>query len=219
MPSTLREKASIRGILDYLHWAATRMLALGAQAGPGREGWRERIWRAYSALFIPPVLGHGDPYPPDVPPAQTPGIWPDIPAAGITGMTVRHQLTVVAMLSESLRQARFSNLRTTEFAEWDRRLARAREAMEQGPENALPEEARTRPSKEAMDDMAARERAIVDDARRRKRQIQRLVKEPSAKGAKAKAARAPAKAAAPRAVKPKRPAPKKAAPAKKAKKK
>jgi hypothetical protein len=93
--------------------------------------------------------------------------------------------------------------------------------MEQGAEHALPEEARTHPSKEALEDMAARERAIVDDARRRKRQIQKLVKEPGAKASKAKAAaRAPAKPAASKAGKvAKKPAPKKAAPAKKAKKK
>ena len=175
MPSSLRPGEKVREILDYLHWVSTGMLQLGARAGTEQGPWRERVRQAYVSLFLPPVLGHGDPYPPDVPPAQSPGIWPDVPAAGLTGMTLRHQLTVIAMLADQLRTGRWSALRPQEIAEWDRRIARARGAMDLGPTRPLPPEARTTPSKAVIADAEAREKAVKEHARRRTRRIQRMI--------------------------------------------
>jgi hypothetical protein len=189
--STSRHTETVREILDYIHWVVSALLQLGARSGADQGTWRERTRQAYFALFIPPVIGHGDPYPPDVPPAQSPGIWPDVPAAGVTGMTLRHQLTVTSLLVNQLRTGNWANLRPQEIAEWDRRICRARHALDLGPGKNVPAEARSTPSQVVLADAEARERAIKDDARRRSRQIQRMMSEkPGKKAAPGRAASA-----------------------------
>jgi hypothetical protein len=210
MPSSLRQGETVREILDYVHWVASGLLQVGARSGNEQGPWRQRVRQAYVALFLPPVLGHGDPYPPDVPPALGPGIWPDVPAAMLTGMTLRHQLTVITMLTDQLRTGSWASLRPPEIAEWDRRLSRARDALDLGAEHPLPADARTSPSKEVIADAEAREKAIKAHARRRSRRIEKLMQEtPKPKkpaGPKKTASRSRAKT--PRKAPPPRPAPK-----------
>jgi hypothetical protein len=214
MTSAIRAGETIRRLLDYLVWAANQMLQTGARAGPEQGPWRERVRQAYVSLFLPPVLGRGDPYPPDVPPALTPGIWPDVPAAGLTGMTLRHQLTVIGMLANHLRADRWLNIRPQEVTEWDRRLSRARTALDLGPDRPLPPEAQSAPSPAVIQESEARDRAIREHAKRRSRQIQRMLSESeSAKSKRGKKPPKPAKAAKP--TKPAAAKPKTAKPASK----
>jgi hypothetical protein len=147
------------------------------------------------------IPGYGDPYPPDVPPAKNPGIWTDVPSAHMTGMTLRHQLTVIGRVAEDLRSVPWLHARAQEIAEWDRRLSTARDALDHGSTLPLPDEARTAPSKEVLDAAAARDQAIKAHARRRSRQIDRMLKTPAKKSAgkaKSKADAAPRKKAAPK---------------------
>jgi len=164
---------TIREVLDYLCWISREMRQLGYHSGSDRETWCRRVHQAYAALFVPMVPGHGDPYPPDVPPARNPGIWPDIPSAAIAGMTLRHQLTVMEMLATQLRSRRWIHARAQEVSSWDRRLKRAYDALDHGEALTLPADARTEASEEAMEEAAAAEQALKDRARRRGAQLRK----------------------------------------------
>jgi hypothetical protein len=184
-------------MLDYLCWISGQMLEVGAHSGPDKDVWRERVQRAYSAIFAPPVAGRGDPYPPDVPPAKNPGIWPDVPAGQIPGMTLRHQLVVIRMVCEQMRRDPWLNARPNEIAEWDRRTSLARQMLDHGAAHPVPEDARTKASPAALEDAQARDRAVRDAVRKRIRRA-----EASLGAARKPAKTAPAKAAKPEKEKP-----------------
>ena len=209
---------TIRWLLDYLVWISREMRQLGHHSGSDREEWCRRVHRAYAALFIPMFPGRGDPYPPDVPPARNPGIWPDVPSSSIPGMTVRHQLTVTEMVAHDLRELRWEHARADEVREWDRRLSLAVAALDHGEALPMPEEALTQPCQEAIDQAAASDKALKDKARRRAREIKKQLAEKRASKKAAKKKAAPKKAAAKQAA-PKKAAVKKKAVAKKAAKK
>src|SRR5262245_33709534 len=90
---------TVRRQLDYLAWMAETAEAVGFHTPDETTRWREATQRTYDALVDPMVHEHGDPLPPDVPPAMRPGTWPDVPAARIQGMTVRHQLTLIRTIA------------------------------------------------------------------------------------------------------------------------
>ncbi len=213
MPSKETSGKSIREVLDYLCWIAREMRQLGFHSGSDRDAWCRKVHTAYAALFVPMVPGHGDPYPPDVPPARNPGIWPDIPSAVIPGMTLRHQLSVMEMQAFALRARVWIHARPQEVAEWDRRLRIATKALDHGELLPMPDDARTEPSELVLEQAAAAQKALKDRARRRSLQLRRqFAASRKEKAAKKKAAAAPKKKAAPKkaAVK-KKVAPKKAA--------
>src|SRR5436190_16998925 len=81
----------VRDQLDSIAWIVEAMEPIGFHGGAELEAWRARTHRAYLALVDSMAPGHGDPLPPDVPPSVRPGVWPDVAAGGIPGMTVRHQ--------------------------------------------------------------------------------------------------------------------------------
>jgi hypothetical protein len=212
LPSAQRPDETIREILDYLCWVSDAMAGTGLYAGAEVESWRQRVQLAYRAVFVPPVPGHGDPYPPDVPASRSPGLWPDVPSAGVPGMTVRHQLKVLNIRCFELRATVWAQAKAGIVEEWDRRLSLARSALEQGEAMAMPEEARTGPSEEVLEAARAHEEAVKEHARKRAARLRKL-KARSKRAAQA--SKAPAKKkAAPK--KKKAPAKKKAAPKKKA---
>ena len=137
--SQARPGETVRAVLDYIVWIAKEMRQLGYHGGSRREEWRRRVHQAYVALFVPAVPGYGDPYPPDVPPARSPGLWPDIPCASIPGMTVRHQLSVMEQIATQLRDRDAFHVRRATRAVWDARLGRARAAVDHGDARPLPE--------------------------------------------------------------------------------
>ena len=212
LPSAHRPDESIRDILDYLCWVSEAMRQDTYRAGADLGVWRGRVQQAYQALFLPPVPNHGDPYPPDVPPPRNPGIWPDIPSAGVPGMTLRHQLKVINIRSFELRKLVWVHARETEVAEWDRRLSMAREVLEQGEGHSLPEEARTHPSEDVLAEARAQEEAMKEHARKRALRLQRL----KARTRKQAEARKKAAAEAKKEAASKKAAPKKAPPKKEA---
>lgn len=169
MKSSERSGETIRLVLDYIIWISREMLATGYHSGSDRNYWGRRVQMAYAALFLPMLKGFGDPYPPDVPPARNPGIWPDVPSATIPGMTIRHQLAVIRMQADVFRSKIWTHVRLDEVTLWDKRLAATRDALDHGPELVLPEDDRTTPSaagiaaaKRDRDALkaAARERAL-----------------------------------------------------------
>jgi hypothetical protein len=171
MPSKLQPERTLREILDYLVWIAREMRNLGFHSGSDREEWCRRCQQAYVAFFVPMMRGFGDPYPPDVPPARNPGIWPDIPSAAIPGMTLRHQLTVIEMMARQLRERRWLHARGEEVDEWDRRLCSAQAALDHGGTPAMPDSARSEASPEALAEAKQAAKALQDRARRRSRQL------------------------------------------------
>ena len=168
---------TIRELLDYLCWINREMRQLGHHSGSDREEWCLRVHRAYAALFIPVYPGHGDPYPPDVPPARNPGIWPDVPSSAIPGMTLRHQLTVSEMVLRDLRERSWPHARPEDIAEWDRRLSVAFAALDHGELTPMPDEARTEQSQEAIAQAQAVDDALKRKARRRAQEIKRQLAE------------------------------------------
>jgi hypothetical protein len=176
MESTHTSGRTVRAVLDYIHWICREMRQIGFHAGTDRDEWCRRVQRAYTVLFIPIFPGHGDPYPPDVPPARNPGIWPDIPAASFPGMTLRHQLTVMEMLTRDLRDRPWAHARTSDTAEWDRRLGLAFTALDHGEHTPMPEAARSEPSEQAIEAAKAEHKALKDRARRRSRQLRRQMR-------------------------------------------
>jgi hypothetical protein len=132
---------TLRRELDYLCWIAEQAEALGLHSPPDLEPWRARVQRAYDALVDPMFPGHGDPLPPDVPPSVRPGMWPDVPAAGIQGMTVRHQLTVIRTISDMARRVTAAYQSPADAARWAPRIHAARDAMDHGASLVLPDTA------------------------------------------------------------------------------
>lgn len=214
--SESRPGETVRAVLDYIAWIAKEMRLLGFHGGSRREEWRRRVHQAYAALFVPAVPGYGDPYPPDVPPARSPGLWPDIPSAAIPGMTIRHQLSVLEQIATQLRDRDWFHMRKATTAVWDGRLSRARAALDHGDARPMPEEAHTRPSDAVLAAVEANRKALAEKAKRRKAQVR--AERRASKRAQAKATRK--KAAAPRAAAtaaaPSKPAPAKTAAAQKA---
>ena len=201
LPSRFRPDESIRRCLDYIYWISREMRHLGYHSGPERDHWSRRVQRAYAAMFLPMLKGYGDPYPLDVPPAQNPGIWPDVPAATIPGMTLRHQLTVLAILADQLRSRVWPHARGPETDLWNERISKAREALDHGPEVPLPEEAHSEPSAEALEAARAHDQALKDKARQRAAELRRQLREQSKRKKAAKAAKKKTKAAAKKTVK------------------
>jgi hypothetical protein len=145
-----RQAASSLGIdlreqLDYLAWIGETAEAVGFHSGETLGRWREAAQRAYDALVDPMVSEHGDPLPPDVPPAMQPGTWPDVPAARVQGMTVRHQLTVMRTISVLCRGHVSTHHNPAESDRWAARVQAAVDAMDHGASPPMPDSARTRP--------------------------------------------------------------------------
>ena len=154
------EDESIRGILDYLCWITEVTIESGFHGGAEQAAWRRRVGEAYAALFLPPLPGHGDPYPHDVPPPRNPGVWPDVPASRVPGMTVRHQLKVIGLKAASLRDDIWIHVPQEVQKEWDERLSRARAALDHGEGLLMPEDMRTKASERA----ARRFRSLLSSA-------------------------------------------------------
>jgi hypothetical protein len=132
---------TLRRDLDYLCWVAEQAEALGLHSPPDLEPWRARVQRAYDALVDPMFPGHGDPLPPDVPPSVRPGTWPDVPAAGIQGMTVRHQLTVIRTIADAARRVTAAYQSPAEASRWGARVHAAHDAMDHGASLVMPDSA------------------------------------------------------------------------------
>ena len=135
----------VRDQLDYLVWIAATAEPLGFHGGPDLETWRGRVQRAYAALVDAMAPGHGDPLPPDVPPAVQPGTWPDVAAASIPGMTIRHQLSVIGSIAAHTREDRGFPRTPAETATWTQRIQTAYDALDHGPSMPVPPSARTQP--------------------------------------------------------------------------
>lgn len=175
-PSTSRPGEPVRLSLDYICWAVQELQQLGAISAGEVGAWRRRVGTAFVAMVNPMIAGYGDPYPPDVPPARSPGIWPDVAAADIPGMTVRHQLVVLGMLADQSRSGVGLRVRPELLVDLESRIGRARAALDLGPARPLPAEARTKPSVERIAAAAAEEKAVREHARRRNRQVRDLLK-------------------------------------------
>jgi hypothetical protein len=142
---------TVRDEIDYLSWIAEAAEQVGLHGGETLGRWREAVQAAYDALADPMVHEHGDPLPPDVPPAQRPGTWPDVPAVRIPGMTVRHQLTVLRTMSGLCRGHAGVHHQPADAERWAERVQRAFDALHHGPDLPMPESARTRPPSAAKE--------------------------------------------------------------------
>lgn len=162
-------------MLDYVCWITSEMQALGTHGGSGLSVWRKAVGLAYQALVNPMLPGYGDPYPMDVPPSRSPGLWPDIAAADIPGMTVRHQLVVIGMLAEQARAGVGLRARPEMLTDLEARITRARTVLDHGPARPLPPEAATKASPTLLAAAQAEEKAIRQHARRRTRQVRDLL--------------------------------------------
>jgi hypothetical protein len=138
-------KAKIRDQLDYLVWMAEAMEAAGSHDGLQLESWRGRVQRAYTALVDSMTPGHGDSFPPDVPPTLRPGTWPDIAAAGIPGMTIRHQLAVIRTIAANTRADGHFPRAPADVSTWTARVQTAYDALDHGSSPVMPAEARSTP--------------------------------------------------------------------------
>lgn len=136
--------STVRSLLDYIVWVSEVMEKVGAHGGLDLDPWRQRVHKAYLALVDSMVPGHGDPLPPDVPPSVAPGTWPDIAAATVPGMTVRHQLTVMRTIAMGARTPR-PHQAPPETERWAARVREAFTALDHGPAMPMPEEAKTAP--------------------------------------------------------------------------
>ena len=74
-----------------------------------------------------------------------PGLWPDVAAAGIPGMTVRHQLAVLRVIATETRINRAFPHAPADVAIWTGRVQTAYDAMDHGAALVIPAEARTLP--------------------------------------------------------------------------
>jgi hypothetical protein len=158
-PATAWPGMTVRDEVDYLVWIAETAEAVGFHGGDSVGRWRDAVQSAYDALVDPMVSEHGDPLPPDVPPAQRPGTWPDVPAARIPGMTIRHQLTVLRTMSGLCRAHAGVHHHPTEAQRWAERVQRAFDALHHGPDLPMPDSARTKSAAETQKEAAAKARA------------------------------------------------------------
>lgn len=182
MHSTARPGETVREMLDYLVWIAQDLMLLGAYSGSDVAPWRRQVGVAYRALVNPMMPGYGDPYPPDVPAARSPGLWPDVAAHDMPGMTVRHQLAVIGMLADKSRQGVAVRVRPELLQDLEMRIARARTALDHGPARPLPSAARTQPSTDLIALAEAEEKAVRERARKRARRDRPAAGKPPAKG-------------------------------------
>ena len=146
VPSAHSPGKRVRDQLDYLAWVAEAAEAIGLHAFPQLHKWQERVQSAYASLVDPMASGHGDPLPPDVPPSVRPGTWPDVPAAGIEGMTVRHQLTVIRMIAEQSRRQGGAYHLAVDTERWTGRVQAAYDVLDHGAALPMPDSARTAPA-------------------------------------------------------------------------
>lgn len=207
----------VRDQLDYLVWIAATVEPLGFHGGPDLETWRGRVQRAYAALVDSMAPGHGDPLPPDVPPAVQPGTWPDVAAASIPGMTIRHQLSVIGSIAAHTREDRGFPRTPAETATWTQRIQTAYDALDHGPSMPVPATARTQPPPPAAPAPKGKRRPTPSagkPAGAAKKAGKPAAKAAASKhaGAKKAAARPAGKKPAPKPARGKRPAAKKATP-------
>lgn len=135
----------VRDQLDYLVWIAEAMQPVGFHRADEIESWRGRVHRAYVAIVDSMVPGHGDPLPPDVPPTVHPGAWPDVAAATMPGMTIRHQLAVIRTIAAHTREDRHFPHSPAGILAWTGHVQTAYDALDHGPSLPMPPSARTEP--------------------------------------------------------------------------
>lgn len=143
VPAATSPSSSVRDQLDYLAWVGEACEALGFHGGPELEAWRGRVQRAYAAMVDAMAPGHGDPFPPDVPPAIQPGTWPDVASAGVSGMTVRHQLAAIRVIAAQSRIPRPYPRAAADVAAWTQRVQTAYDALDHGGALVMPASARS----------------------------------------------------------------------------
>lgn len=207
----------VRDQLDYLVWIAATVEPLGFHGGPELETWRGRVQRAYAALVDSMAPGHGDPLPPDVPPAVQPGTWPDVAAGSIPGMTIRHQLSVIGSIAAHTREDRGFPRTPAETATWTQRIQTAYDALDHGPSMPVPASARTQPPPPAAPTPKSKRRPTPSAGKPAGTATKAGKAAPKAVaskpiGVKKAAARPAAKKPAPKPASGKRPAAKKATP-------
>jgi len=142
-PAATTPGTMVRAQLDYLAWIGEAAEAVRLHDGPDLEAWRHRVNKAYVSLMDSMVSEHGDPLPPDVPPSVQPGLWPDVPAAAIPGMTVRHQLTVIRTIAGNCRAHANVHHQPADSDAWAARVQAARDAADHGAAMPMPDSART----------------------------------------------------------------------------
>jgi hypothetical protein len=145
LPAATSLGQKVRDQLDYVVWVAEAIEPVGFHGGDEVDAWRARIQRAYVAIVDSMVLGHGDPLPPDIPPAVRPGTWPDIASATIAGMTIRHQLSVLRTVAAHTRDDRQFPHTPPDTAAWTARVQTAYDALDHGPALPMPDSARSEP--------------------------------------------------------------------------
>jgi hypothetical protein len=145
LPAATSPGQKIRDQLDYIVWVAEAIEPVGFHSVDELESWRRRVQRAYAALVDSMIAGHGDPLPPDIPPALRPGTWPDVAAAAIPGMTIRHQLAVIRKIAAHTREDRQFPHSPGDVSAWGARVQAAYDALDHGPAIPMPKEARTEP--------------------------------------------------------------------------
>lgn len=200
MQSTSRPGETVRQMLDYIVWIAQDLMLLGAYSGADVGPWRRQVGIAYRSLVNPMMPGYGDPYPPDVPPPRSPGLWPDVAAHDLPGMTVRHQLAVIGLLADASRQGMTARVRPEVLHDLEMRIARARTALDHGAGKPMPSAARTEPRADLIQQAQAEDKAVRDRMRRLARPARALAgkAKPGAK-ATAKGAGKAAKGRSPKA--------------------
>jgi hypothetical protein len=142
-PAAATHGMTVRDQLDYVAWICEAAEAIGLHPPAEVESWRQRLHRAYGALVDPMVTEHGDPLPPDVPPALRPGTWPDVPAATLPGMTIRHQLTVLRTIAVLSRGHAAVHHNPVDSDRWAARVQVAYEALNHGSTMPMPDSARS----------------------------------------------------------------------------
>jgi hypothetical protein len=145
LPAATSPGLKVRDQLDYVIWVAEAIEPVGFHGGDEVDAWRTRIQRAYTSVVDSMVSGHGDPLPPDIPPALRPGTWPDIASATIPGMTIRHQLSVLRTVAAHTRDDRQFPHTVADTAAWTARVQAAYDALDHGPALPMPESARSEP--------------------------------------------------------------------------
>ena len=144
-PAAATHGMTVRDQLDYIAWIVETAETIGFHPPSECETWRQRVHRAYGALVDPMVQEHGDPLPPDVPPAVQPGTWPDVPSATLPGMTIRHQLTVLRTIAVLSRGHAAVHHNPVDSDRWAARVQVAYEAVNHGSAYAMPDTARSAP--------------------------------------------------------------------------
>ncbi len=142
-PAAATPGTTVRAQLDYLAWIGEAAEAARLHDGPELEAWRHRVNKAFVSLVDSMVSEHGDPLPPDVPPSVQPGLWPDVPAVAIQGMTVRHQLTVIRTVAGNCRGHSNVHHQPGDSEAWAARVQAARDAADHGVAMPMPDSARS----------------------------------------------------------------------------